>query len=62
MAQGMCELLLLNNILQDLKIKWEGHIKLYWHIKSTISISHNLVQHDQTKAIDVDGIFQEKLG
>lgn len=28
-AQGLCELLWLKNILQDLKVKWECPIKLY---------------------------------
>ena len=61
-AQGICELLWLKIILEDLKIKWEGLMKLYWDNKSAISIAHNPVQHDQTKHIEVDRHFiKEKL-
>ena len=28
-AQGLCELLLLNIILDNLRIKWDGHMKFY---------------------------------
>ena len=62
MAQGICELLWLKIILEDLKIKWEGPMKLYCDNKSAISIAHNPVQHDQTKHIEVDRHFiKEKL-
>ena len=46
MAQGVCELLWLKIILEDLKIRWDGPIRLYYDNKSAISIAHNLVQHD----------------
>ena len=36
MAQGICELLWLKIILEDLKIKWEGPMKLYGDNKSAI--------------------------
>ena len=37
-------------------------MKLYCDKKSAISIAHNLVQHDQTKHIEVDRYFiKEKL-
>lgn len=49
MAQGIYELLLLNIILDDLGIKWEGTIKLYCNNNSAINIAYNLVQHDHTK-------------
>ena len=62
MAQGICELLWLKIILEDLKIKWEGPMKLYCDNKSAISIAHNPVQYDQTKHIEVDRHFiKEKL-
>jgi hypothetical protein len=62
MAQGICELLWLKIILEDLKIKWEGPMKLYCDNKSAISIAHNPVQHDRTKHIEVDRHFiKEKL-
>lgn len=50
MAQGVRELFWLKIILEDLKVKWEGPMKLYYDNKSEISIAHNPVQHDRTKA------------
>ncbi|RVW47644.1 hypothetical protein CK203_115959 [Vitis vinifera] len=40
MAHGICELLRLKIILDDLKIKWQGPMKLYCDNKSTINIAH----------------------
>ncbi|KAI0495957.1 hypothetical protein KFK09_022264 [Dendrobium nobile] len=57
-----CELLWIKMILEDLRIKWEGLIKLQCDNKSTINIAHNMVQHDRTKHIEVDKYFmKEKL-
>ena len=62
MAQGICELLWLKVILEDLRIKWEGPMRLYCDNKSAISIAHNPVQHDRTKHIEIDRHFiKEKL-
>ena len=62
MAQGVCELLWLKIILEDLKIRWDGPMRLYCDNKSTISIAHNPIQHDRTKHIEVDRHFiKEKL-
>jgi len=58
--QGICELLWLEIILKDLKIKWNGPIKLYCDNKSAITIAHNLVQHDRTKHIEVDRYLSVK--
>lgn len=62
MAQGICELLWLKIILEDLKIKWDGPMRLYCDNKSAISIAHNPVQHDRTKHVEIDRHFiKEKL-
>ena len=62
MALGVCEFLWLKIILEDLKVAWEGPMKLYCDKKSTINIAHNPVQHDRTKHIKVDRHFiKEKL-
>lgn len=62
MALGICELLWIKIILEDLKIPWEGPMKLYCDNKSAISIAHNPVQHDRTKHVEVDRHFiKEKL-
>lgn len=61
-AQGLCELLWLKIILDDLRVKWEGTMKLYCDNKSTINIAHNPIQHDRTKHIEIDRHFiKEKL-
>ena len=61
-TQGLFELLLLKIILDDLRIKWDGPMKLYCDNKSTINIAHNPIQHDRTKHIEIDRHFiKEKL-
>lgn len=57
MAEGFCKLLWLKIILEDLKIKWDGPMRLYCDNKSAISIAHNPVQHDRTKHIELDRHF-----
>lgn len=62
MVQGVCELLWLKIILEDLKIEWDGPMRIYCDNKSAISIAHNPVQHDRTKHIEIDRHFiKEKL-
>ena len=62
MAHGICELLWLKIIIEDLGIKWERSMKLYCDNKSVINIAHNPVQHDRTKHVEVDRHFiKEKL-
>ncbi|EXB36428.1 hypothetical protein L484_009995 [Morus notabilis] len=56
-AQGMCELLWLKIILDDLRVKWEEPMKLYCDKKSAINITHNPIQHDRTKHIEIDRHF-----
>ena len=61
-AQGLCELLWLIIILDDLRIKWDDPMKLYRDNKSTISIAHSPIQHNMTKHIEIDRHFiKEKL-
>ena len=61
-AQGLCELLWLKIILDDLRIKWDNPMKLYCDNKLAINIAHYLIQHDRTKHIEVDRHFiKEKL-
>ena len=61
-ALGICELLWLKIILEDLKIKTQGAIGLSCDNKSAISIVHNPVQHDRIKHIEIDRHFiKEKL-
>lgn len=62
MTQGICELIWLKSIFEDLRIKCDKPMRLYCDNKSAISIAHNPVQHDRTKHIEVDRHFiKEKL-
>ena len=62
MALGICELLWKKMILQDLKIKSEGTMWLYWDNKSAINIVHNPAQNARTKHIEVDSYsIKEKV-
>lgn len=62
MAQGICELLRLKIILENLRAKWDGPMRLYCDNKLVINIAHNPMQHDKTKHIEVDRHFiKEKL-
>ena len=61
-AQGLCELLWLKIILDDLRIKWDDPMKLYCDNKSAINIAYNPIQHVRTKHIEVDRHFiKERL-
>ncbi|RDX62727.1 Copia protein, partial [Mucuna pruriens] len=61
-AHGICEGLWMKIILDDLKVKYEGPIKLFYENNSAMSIAHNPVQHDRTKHIEIDRHFiKEKL-
>ena len=58
----MCEGLWLQKLLEELHIKVKLPIKLYCDNKATISISHNPVQYDKIKHIEVDRHFiKEKI-
>ena len=61
LAQGMCEGLWMRIILDDLKVKVENPIQLHCDNKSAMSITHNPVQHDRTKHIEIDRHFKDNL-
>ena len=61
-ATGVCELLWVKIILEDLKVQWSKPMKLYSDNKSAINIAHNPMQHDRIKHIEIDKHFiKEKL-
>ncbi|XP_040366874.1 secreted RxLR effector protein 161-like, partial [Rosa chinensis] len=57
MAHGVCELLWLRNLLRDLGFILKNSMQLYCDNKAAIDISHNPVQHDRTKHVEVDRHF-----
>lgn len=62
MAQGICELLWLKKVLQDLKFLTKGSMRLFCDNKAAIRISQNPVQHDRTKHVEIDRHFiKEKI-
>lgn len=61
-ALGMCELLWLKIILDDLKTTRSGSMKLFCDYKYAINIAHNPAQHDRTRHVEIDRHFiKEKL-
>ena len=61
MANGICELLWIKRVLEDLK-EANLPLKLFCDNKTAISISQNPVQHDRKKHIEIDRYFiKEKL-
>lgn len=60
MVKGICELLWVRRVLTELGFKQKGEMKLFCDNKAAIDISHNPVQHDRTKHIEVDRHFLRK--
>jgi hypothetical protein len=62
MVKGVCELIWLKRVVNELGVAGNNEMKLYCDNKAAIDISHNPVQHDRTKHIEVDRHFlKEKL-
>ena len=61
-ALGICEVLWIRQLLEELKISSTLPMKLCCDNKTTILIAHNLVLHNRTKHVEVDKHFiKEKL-
>ncbi|XP_071920664.1 uncharacterized protein [Coffea arabica] len=61
-AQGICEVIWIRRILQELKVSEVLPMKLYCDNKAAIYIAHNPVLHDRTKHVEVDKHFiKEKI-
>ncbi|CAA7030657.1 unnamed protein product [Microthlaspi erraticum] len=54
MANATCELLWLNSLLEDLKIKLDDTIVLYYDNEAALHIAKNSVYHERTKHIERD--------
>lgn len=62
MAHGVCELLWIKGLMQDLGMQDNGLLRLYYDNKAAISIVQNPVQHDRTNHIEIDRHFiKEKV-
>ncbi|GAA0174332.1 transmembrane signal receptor [Lithospermum erythrorhizon] len=57
MANGVCEILWIRRILNELNLKNRLLMKLFCDNKAAISIAYNPVQHERTKHIEVDRHF-----
>ena len=61
-ALGICEVIWIKRLLEDLKIHVPSPLKLYCDNKSAIAIAHNPILHDRTKHVEIDKHFiKEKL-
>ena len=62
MAKGVCELLWVRGLMNELGYKSELPMSLFCDNKAAIEIAQNPVQHDRTKHIEIDRHFiKEKL-
>jgi hypothetical protein len=60
MAQGLCEILWIRNLLSELKVMRKGPSKLYCDNKLAINIANNPVQHDRTKHVEIDHFLSRR--
>ncbi|CAL5382404.1 unnamed protein product [Camellia sinensis] len=54
MAKGLCELLWLRSLLTEVGFPPDSTMNLLCDNKAAINISHNPIQHDRTKHVEVD--------
>jgi hypothetical protein len=59
-AHGICEVMWIKRMLEELKASYSLPMKLYYDNKAAISIAHNPVLHDKTKHVEVDKHFIKK--
>ena len=52
LAQGTCELIWLQRMLEEFKIPSKKPMKVFCDNKVAISIAYNPVHHDRTKHVD----------
>ena len=57
MAKGLCELLWLRSLLAEIGFPPSLAMNLFCDNKAAIDISHNPIQHDRTKHMEVDRHF-----
>ena len=57
-AIGVAEMLWLRTLLVELKVNQKNQMMLWCDNKSAINIANNPVQHDRTKHIEIDKLFE----
>ena len=61
-AHGVCEIMWIRILLEELKTTGSSPMKLYCDNKTAISVAHNLVFHDRIKHVEVDKhLIKEKI-
>lgn len=60
-VHGICEVLWIKRLLEDLQVSSPLPMKVYCNNKAAILIAHNPVFHDRTNHIEVDKPIKEKL-
>ncbi|RVX07808.1 Retrovirus-related Pol polyprotein from transposon RE1 [Vitis vinifera] len=61
-AHGICEIMWIRRLLEELKMIGSSPMKLYCDNKAAISVAHNPVLYDRTKHVEVDKHFiKEKI-
>ena len=61
-AQGICEGIWLNRLLQELRVPLEYPMVLYYNNQTATSIAKNPIHHDHTKHVEIDRHFvNEKI-
>ncbi|RVW39635.1 Retrovirus-related Pol polyprotein from transposon RE1 [Vitis vinifera] len=61
-AHGICEIMWIRRLLEELKMTGSSPMKLYCDNKVAILVAHNPVLHDHTKHVEVDKHFiKEKI-
>ncbi|RVW63737.1 Retrovirus-related Pol polyprotein from transposon RE1 [Vitis vinifera] len=61
-AHGICEIMRIRRLLEELKMTGSSLMKLYCDNRVAISVAHNPVLHDRTKHVEVDKHFiKEKI-
>jgi len=62
MAKGLCELLWLRELVEEIGYSSSPLMRLFYDNKAAIQIAQNPVQHDRTKHVEIDQYFiKEKL-
>uniref|UniRef100_F6HBQ8 ABC-type xenobiotic transporter n=1 Tax=Vitis vinifera TaxID=29760 RepID=F6HBQ8_VITVI len=61
-THGICEIMWIRRLLEELKMTGSSPMKLYCDNKAVISVAYNPVLHDRTKHVEVDKHFiKEKI-